>query len=97
VSVVPDIIIIYALISARLEVTICDLKFLSDGAAGTLKRQSPMSLARGDGAFYVFYVGPSCSTPPRSQKGLPAKKCEATIRKGLGKSKLKKNTGDRSQ
>jgi len=61
------------------------------------RRESPISRELGDGAFCVFYLGPSCLTPPDSQRGLRAKNCERRITKRPEKSKLKKNTGDRSQ
>jgi len=51
------------------------------------ERQSPTSLARGNGAFNLFYMAPSCLTPPRSQSGFRAKNCEAMIVKGADKSK----------
>jgi len=49
---------------------------------GTKKTQSPMSRELGDGAFYILYVGPSCFTPPRSQRGLRAKKLKSMVLKG---------------
>ena len=51
------------------------------------KRQSPMSQHGEMGLCIRFYVGPSCLTPPRSQKGLRANNLEGMIRKGVEKVK----------
>jgi len=46
-----------------------------------------MSRELGDGALFVFYVGPSCLTPPRPQRGLRAKKLKSMVLKGAEKVK----------
>jgi len=46
-----------------------------------------MSRELGDGALYIFYVGPSCLTPPRYQRGLRAKNGAIRILKRAGKDK----------
>jgi hypothetical protein len=52
-----------------------------------------MSRELGDGALFVFYVGPSCFI--LRERGLRAKKLKSMV--GAEKVKTKKNTGDKRQ